>query len=412
MQIAAPYDGWLIWLVGLGGAWLVAWAWVRALGRGLSLLRQRRFEWAQVGDRLEERFILQNSAWVPGLWVEVSDYSNLPGYNAGRATGVARHGQNEWHTSGVCQRRGVFHLGPTGLRSADPLGLFEVYVHDAHSATLVVMPPVIALPWIHIDQNGRDSAGRPRRTALESSLHNGSVRAYLPGDSLRQVHWPTSARQAELYVRLLEATPCGDWWILLDLQADCQAGQGQENSSEHGVILAASLADLGLRQHQAVGLAINGRPLVWLPPRPGDGQRWEILRSLAEANPGQPSLAEVLRRMRSAFSRRSALIIITADIHADWLPDLLALTQTGIIPTLLLLDPASYTGGEHASGQLHALQARLTQHGLQHQVVPCQAFDRLEARPGQAGAWDWRVSPTGRAIAVRRPGDLTWRTLE
>jgi hypothetical protein len=56
MQLIVPYRGWLILLVGLGGGWLVSYLWARSLAQGLRLTRETRFGWAQVGDRLEERF--------------------------------------------------------------------------------------------------------------------------------------------------------------------------------------------------------------------------------------------------------------------------------------------------------------------------------------------------------------------
>ena len=53
LHLAVPYRGWLVLLVGLGGAWLVSYVWARSLARGLGLVREMRFGWAQVGDRLE-----------------------------------------------------------------------------------------------------------------------------------------------------------------------------------------------------------------------------------------------------------------------------------------------------------------------------------------------------------------------
>jgi uncharacterized protein (DUF58 family) len=120
----------------------------------------------------------------------------------------------------------------------------------------------------------------------------------MPGDSLRLIHWPTSARQDELFVRLLDGTPAGDWWIFLDLDQQAQSGQGWDSTTEHSIILAASLADEGLRSGQAVGFAASSQVPVWLPPREGEGQRWEILRSLATAQPGSFSLGELPRQER------------------------------------------------------------------------------------------------------------------
>ena len=80
-----------------------------------------------------------------------------------------------------------------------------------------------------------------------------SVREYAPGDPFKAIHWPTSARRDDLFVRQFEHTPTSDWWVFLDLQAEAQAGSGTASTLEHGIILAASLVDRGIRQGLAVG---------------------------------------------------------------------------------------------------------------------------------------------------------------
>ena len=114
---------------------------------------------------------------------------------------------------------------------------------------------------------------------------------------MRLVHWKTTARQAKPFVRLFDGTPASDWWILLDLQAESQVGSGGDSTEEHGIILAASLADRGLRAHRGVGLVVNGKTLDWLPSRTGSGQRWEILRRLALASSGKTSLGRCLNTL-------------------------------------------------------------------------------------------------------------------
>ena len=85
-------------LVGLGGAWLLAYFWARSLARNLGLVREMRYGWAQVGDRLEERFTVINHSKFPATWVEVQDLSNLPGYRVSQATSVSGKSTSQWLT--------------------------------------------------------------------------------------------------------------------------------------------------------------------------------------------------------------------------------------------------------------------------------------------------------------------------
>ena len=71
MQLIDPSKIWTIFLVGLGGLWLVSYIMTRSLATNLKLVREMRFGWVQVGDVLEERFTLKNEGWIPATWVEI-----------------------------------------------------------------------------------------------------------------------------------------------------------------------------------------------------------------------------------------------------------------------------------------------------------------------------------------------------
>jgi uncharacterized protein (DUF58 family) len=186
-----------------------------------------------------------------------------------------------------------------------------------------------------------------------------------------------------------------------------QVGEGQNSTAEHGVILATSLADQGLRAKQAVGLVTQGQDLLWLPPQGGDYQRWEILRALALVSPGAASLSDLLAREGSAFGQSASLVIITPAVDGDWVESLVPLLRRGVTPTVILLDPASFGG----VGDVRGIVALLADLGIPHHVVTRDLLDQPEALPGQEGQWEWRVLGTGRAVAVRHPLDTHWRTL-
>jgi uncharacterized protein (DUF58 family) len=235
-----------------------------------------RYGWAQVGDRLEERFTLTNEGWARALWAELIDHSTLPGYLASRVTGVDGWSSNRWRLGSVCTRRGRYTIGPTSLRTGDPFGLYTLSLYYPDSTSVLVTPPIVPLPTIEIAPGGRAGEGSSRADAFERSVSAAGVRDYHPGDSLRRIHWRTSAHRDALSVRLFEGTPSSDWWIFLDLHQEVQVGEGWDSTLEHGVILAASLADRGLRSGHAVGLVAFSEELVWMAPRGGENQRLEI----------------------------------------------------------------------------------------------------------------------------------------
>jgi uncharacterized protein (DUF58 family) len=407
MQIIDPSRVWVILLIGIGGAWLICRWWARGLARSLHFEREMRYGWAQVGDQLEERFTLRNGFILPATWVTIQDHSTLPDHKASVATGVDGSSTSQWRVLTRCTRRGVFTLGGTSLETGDPLGIYTVTFEDPTSSTLAVMPPVLSLPKFHIKSSGWAGEGKTNLRSLEETINASHTREMTPDDPMRWIHWKSTARYDKFYVRQFEGTPAGDWWILLDLHKDSQLGTGWDSTEEHSVILASSLSAQGLNEEHPVGLAINSSEPIWLVPRRNEYQQRSILKSLAIASPSELNLKEYLQRIGGALGSHASLLIITACAEVEWASSLLPLIWRGIAPTIFLLDPISFGGNTNTASITGALQSL----GVACHVIPKELLDTPQARPGQEGEWEWRVSATGKAILVQAPIHSDWRRL-
>jgi uncharacterized protein (DUF58 family) len=181
------------------------------------------------------------------------------------------------------------------------------------------------------------------------------------------------------------------------------------------VVLAASLADRGLRLGKQVGLVAQGEDLTWLPPRSGEGRRWEVLRALALVGRGDIPLARLLAECGGSLGRRSSLIVITPDVTGDWIESLVSLARRDIVPTVLLLDAGTYGAGGDGAERLRVSTSRtaatLASVGIAHQVIESDLLNRSELAPGKQGHWEWRVLGTGHAVPVRKPEDTAWKAL-
>jgi uncharacterized protein (DUF58 family) len=333
------YRGWLVFFIGIGGAWLLAALWVFSLKRGLSIERDIHHAWATVGESVPERLKVINKSWLPALWVEIIDASEALPDPVRLVSDVAAHATRTRHPNHLCRRRGLYRLGPTYLRTGDPFGIYTLTIHNPHSNTILVTPPLLPLSQIRIAPGGWAGDQRRQRAALERDISDAGVRNYLPGDSLRRIHWPASAHNDTLIVRQLEAATSGDWWIFVDLDRSVQAGSGQDSTLELSIILAASLAVRGLKERRRVGLALAGPELVWLEPRGDPVHRWRILRALAKAEAGSHSLAELLAVGRPA--RTATVILVTPTPNPAWVAATRRDRRGGSMMALLV-DPASF----------------------------------------------------------------------
>jgi len=396
LQLSFPYQGWVILLTGFGGLWLLSYLWARSLLKGLQIERELRFGWKQVGDRLRERILLRNNSWAPSLWVEVDDHSDMNEYDITSVSEVSGYRHRSWYTQGYCDTRGLYTLGPVTLRAQDPFGIYQVTIAYTDSANMMVAPPVFALPEIEIASGGRVGEGRSSHKGLERTISSVGVREYVPGDSLRYLHWPTVARTGDLYVHLFDNEPSSDWWVLLDMDPAAQFGEGARSTVEHGVILAASLANRAIQRNVHVGLVSYGDDLVWHPPDIGNAHLWTILRSLAAIHPGGPSLDQILPRLRSSLEQNSSLVIITANLTSSWIDAVELLKRSGIVTTVLIMDPISFGG----SGEIEPFRKRLRKLGIAHYTVIADLLDTPNKRPRGLG---WMIEQTRMRSNPRDP---------
>ncbi len=401
MQVFDPSPASRMLLVCLVGLLILSFVWTRSLARGLSFSRSRRYGWAQVGDRVEESFELGNASRVPLLWVEIEDESTLPGYTARRVESAGGGSVKRWLLDMVCTRRGVYRLGPMRLRFGDPFGLFEAVKDFPNSETFVVYPPVSRLPRLDLPRGAAAGTASVRRRSLEWTTNASSVRHYVPGDELRTVHWPISAKYDTLYVKEFDLEPSGNVWIVLDLDEGVQLGSGAESTEEYAVIFAASLFNAMLAEGRAVGLAFSGATPDFILPSRGSEHLWRVLRALAVARtaPGLP-LADFLTSTASSLGRGLTTVIITPSLSEDWLARVAALQRQGLAVHVVLVDPLSFGDGvDGGDGPVTALAHRLADLGITVTRIQKGYHFTPIVRGKRQGQTEFVVGATGRLIA-------------
>jgi uncharacterized protein (DUF58 family) len=317
LYMLTGFRGWLVFFIGTFALWLLAFLWVNALEHSLSIERRIHLAWATVGDSVPEELSVINKSRLPALWVEIVDEAEALDTPIRLVSDVEPNASRRRHPVHLFKRRGFYTLGPTRLRTSDPFGIYTLTLHDQHSSSILVMPPQLPLTQLKLAAAGWAGDRQRRRGVLEREISEAGVRNYLPGDSLRRIHWRASAHSDSLVVRRLEAATSDDWRIFVDLDAAVQAGTGQDSTLELAVVLAASLLIRGWKERRRVGLALVGPKLVWLEPRSDPAHRWRILQALAMAKTGQRSLADLMSL--AGPTRTATSIVITPTTDPSWI---------------------------------------------------------------------------------------------
>jgi uncharacterized protein (DUF58 family) len=243
---------------------------------------------------------------------------------------------------------------------------------------------------------------RPLHQALNANTVNAiNPRPYQPGDPLRHLHWPTTARRDEPYIKNFEPEATSTVWLILDLDADVHLGSGIDSSVETMVILAASLAYEMLHRRLAVGLLASNEQLTVVSPIRGHANIWTLLRALAPLQPSHSCpISHTLENAQSILSPRHLAIILTPSLDTTWVKTLNHLPKPGGISIeAILIDPASFGG----KGQAKDCALHLAEMGIRARVIQRGEVQPIEAAYGELRRWKFRVLGTGRAVPISKP---------
>ena len=283
---------------------------------------------------------VKNMGWLPRFMVELVDHLPFVGAADGpvsqgeKTLGVVAYvpggGARRFEVPLVCEKRGLYQLGPVGLASSFPLGLTEARQKRNNGVqTLTIYPavfPIMALPLrgapSQIHRGGfllPEGAG----TAEFSGL-----REYRRGDNPRHVHWPTTARRNELMIKEFEPLASACLYFALDLSADANIGQGRLSSFEYAVRIAASMAQHASNNAIPSRLIAHGEHSLYLPAGTGTAHYQGMLDQLAviDAN-GTVPYAQVLENVAMTCQRGETVVAFLSEPESRSVVTLRALAQ-------------------------------------------------------------------------------------
>ena len=236
--------------------------------------------------------------------------------------------------------RGRYEVEAVHALIVDPFGLACSEVELAPGGSLLVYPRLVELPGLFSESGAHAQDGRRLLLRRPSGFDLHSVREYERGESLRKVHWPTTARRGQLMVKELEDAPRDEIAIVLDADS---AAVGE--SFDVQVRAAGSI----LRTHAARGrravLALNSARPASVRVSSLEGDWHAALGALAAVEPdASRPVVELIAREGGPAARALELIVVTARLAPSLATKLVqrALTSHGV--SLVWIDSASFAG--------------------------------------------------------------------
>ena len=335
--------------VGLLLAVLLAWLAVRVTARPIELRRSLRAdpvegEDVHVGVQLELEAPL-----APAGITLVERYARL----GERRTPLRREGSHLWARYALPEvPRGRYPIDAVAVVE-DPFGLERIELPLERQPALVVYPRLVQLERLFSETGAHAREGRRVLLQRPSGFDVHSVREYVEGDSLRKVHWRSTARRGRLMVKELEDSPRDELAVVLDGHAPSAVGE----SFDVAVRAAGSVLQAYARRGRRAVLVVGGAAMhVQRVHAEGDWRR--ALELLAGAEPDGDLAAErLLSGDRNPAGLAIDLIVVTSRLPAALVERLVQRAGAHRSTAVVYVEAASWNGRRFTEPSLLRLQA-------------------------------------------------------
>ncbi len=142
----------------------------------------------------------------------------------------------------------------------------------------------------------------------------GESREYRPGDDVRRMDWPVTARTTVPHVRQTVADRELETWIAVDLSASLDFGTARCLKRDLAVAATAAVSHLTVRGGNRVGAVVGtGSQLTRMPARPGRKEAQALVRAIGHTavRPGRADLGALVDMLNRPPRRRGLAVVIS-----------------------------------------------------------------------------------------------------
>ena len=278
--------------------------------------------------------------------------------------------------------RGRYRFGEAEVSVEDPFGLSRRDQRLPDTGTLLVYPRLANLSSLFSERGLRShGAGRVLlRRPAGFELH--SVREYHDGESLRRVHWPSTARRQQLMVKELEDSPRDEILVVIDAQAGFGAGTPPTSSFDAQVRAAGSILWTHARRGRNARLLVSSSAVDTVSVRSYERDWSRAMEALAAAEQdGTRPLEAFLADESGVAAHASDVAIVTAALRPTLVEALVARAGNRQRVSVVYVDLPSFESDDRRTVGLDAAALRLDAAG-----IPVARLRRGDELAGVLGA--------------------------
>jgi uncharacterized protein (DUF58 family) len=352
------------WILAFGGGvYLAAWAfgttalypiglglvlavtaaalWVRLLNRPMRVNRTLGRGEHLAGEDIPVRLEVDVAGRMPSGALTIVE--RIAKFGEVQTVVLSRHGRLRGAYILEAVPRGRYPIETAKAVLEDPFGLERVEISLPAGESVLVYPRLVDLDALFSDSGARALEGRRLLLRRPTGFDLHSVRAYEQGESLRRVHWPSTAKRGHLMVKELEDAPRDETAVLLDGDAAAVVGVAPDNTFELQVQAAGSILKAHAARGRRAALIVNCASRAYQRVHSFDGDWLRALEMLAAVEPDGPTpAAAMLADEAGPAGRALELTVVTASLTPRLAERLAQRVFQRHAATLVYVDPGSF----------------------------------------------------------------------
>ncbi len=305
---------------------------------GITIEYQREYEELRVGGYIKTYIRVRNRTMFPKLNILVKDLPELSNNPAESLIYLPAHREEDISLNLLLEYRGIFLTRGPMVQSIDPLDLHHLSRGSNLPREFIVFPRIIDIKPFALPYGEITGEGASERTDPLGSTSISTIREYQPGDSTRNIHWPSTARTGKIMLKQFDSGKENALWIMVDMDSTVHSGNAPYNTEEFSVTAAASIANAYFNVGWAIGLICYGDQEYIIQPQQDKQVLDQIMLALTTIKAeGKTNLTDLFAYWQSALSLKADNVVVITPNKDPYCMNILASPNNNATPLALVI---------------------------------------------------------------------------